>query len=76
MKIEAVDRKYPTLTCVATIKEVNTRNKKLLIHFDDWSDDYDYWCKPDTTDIHPPMWCSKKGKELQKPQGILSSLNM
>lgn len=41
MKLEAVDRKNPSLICVATISAVV--DNRLLIHFDNWDDTYDYW---------------------------------
>ena len=66
MKLEAKDRQYPTLTCVASITDINTSGD-LLIHFDGWNNSYDYWCKPNTTDIHPPMWSGKTGRQLQAP---------
>lgn len=68
MKLEAKDRKYPDLLCVATVKDIN-KEEELLIHFDGWSDDYDYWCKPDSTDIHPAMWGGKHHKQVQPPKG-------
>ncbi|KPP77528.1 hypothetical protein Z043_103048, partial [Scleropages formosus] len=40
MKLEAVDRKNPSLICVATITAVV--DNRLLIHFDNWDDSYDY----------------------------------
>ena len=67
MKLEAKDRKHPSLTCVASIIDTNDNNGQLLIHFDGWSEEYDYWCEPDSTDIHPPMWCNKHHKQLQPP---------
>ncbi len=70
MKLEAKDRKNPGLTCVASIIDKDDKNQ-LLIHFDGWSETYDYWCKPDTADIHPPMWCSKNGRQLQPPHSEL-----
>ena len=68
MKLEAKDRLHPTLMCVATITDI--KDEQLLIHFDGWSMDYDYWCRPDSTDIHPRGWCSSRGMELQAPAGI------
>ncbi len=65
MKLEAKDRKNPTMVCVATITEVN--NGKLLIHFDGWTNAYDYWCDPTTPDIHPIGWCQAQGHQLQPP---------
>lgn len=41
MKLEAVDRKNPSLICVATIAAVV--DNRLLIHFDNWDETYDYW---------------------------------
>ena len=68
MSVEAKDRKNPGLTCVATIKKID--NGQLLIHFDGWSENYDYWCDPWSDDIHPPMWCGKNGKKVEPPHGI------
>ncbi len=68
MKIEAKDRQYPTLTCVSTIQDI--RGGQVLVHFDGWSNSYDYWCPHDSTDIHPKGWCSKHGLDLQPPKGI------
>ena len=70
MRVEAKDRKNPSMICVATITEV--RNRRLLVHFDGWSDHFNYWCSPDTTDIHPPMWCGKNSKRVEPPYGICS----
>ena len=56
MSIEAKDRQNPSMICAATIQRIDQQGK-LLIHFDGWSQQFDYWCEPSTTDIHPPMWC-------------------
>ena len=74
MKLEAKDRIHPTLVCVATITDI--KDEHLLIHSDGWSMDYDYWCKPDSTDIHPRGWCSSHGVELQAPAGIDNFLSI
>ena len=63
--MEVNGRKNPSLIYVATIKEV--RKRRLLVHFDGWSDKYDYWCSPDTANIHPPMWYQKK---VEPPHGM------
>ena len=68
MKLEAKDRKNPNLICVATISEVSSEGE-LLIHFDGWTSTYDYWCYPDTTDIHPKGWCKDNHNTLQPPNG-------
>lgn len=68
MRLEAKDRQYPTLVCVATIAAV--RGNRLLVHFDGWQNNYDYLCSPESTDIHPVGWCRRKGRDLQKPNGV------
>lgn len=67
MRLEAKDRMNPSLFCVATIKEVN--KGKVLIHFDSWGNEYDYWCEAGSTDLHPAMWCGKNGQHVQPPRG-------
>ena len=67
MRLEAKDRKYPTLVCVATVAAVT--QGKLLVHFDGWTRNYDYQCESESTDIHPVGWYKKRGHDLQKPQG-------
>ena len=71
MRLEAKDRQDPTLFRVATIADI--KDDQLLIHFDGWGPRYDYWCKPDSTDIHPKGWCGKNGRrsDLQPPKGDL-----
>ncbi|KAI7806850.1 lethal(3)malignant brain tumor-like protein 4 isoform X1 [Triplophysa rosa] len=65
MKLEAVDRKNPSLICVATISAaVDTR---LLIHFDNWDDTYDYWCDASSPYIHPVGYCEEVGLTLTTP---------
>lgn len=41
MKLEAVDKKNPGLVCVASVADVAA--DRLLVHFDNWDDSYDYW---------------------------------
>ena len=68
MRLEALDKKHPTMICVATVQ--NVQNHQLLIHFDGWSDMYDYWCKCTSTDIHPIGYCQRAGRKLEPPKGI------
>lgn len=68
MRLEAKDRLNPALICVATVKAIKA-NGDLLIHFDGWSEGYDYWSKPDSTDLHPAMWCNKHNLKVQPPKG-------
>ena len=66
MRLEAKDRMYPTLVCVATIADIS--NGELLIHFDDWEQKFDYWCAPDCPDIHPAGWAERHKRQLQPPK--------
>ncbi|XP_062395375.1 lethal(3)malignant brain tumor-like protein 3 isoform X2 [Sardina pilchardus] len=65
MKLEAVDRKNPTLICVATINAVV--DNRLLIHFDNWEDTYDYWCDASSPYIHPVGYCEDAELTLTTP---------
>ena len=69
MKLEAKDRLNPSLVGVSTVTSVRSSGKELLIHFDGWTEKYDYWCRADSTDIHPVGWCKTHNKQLQKPKG-------
>ncbi|XP_076014118.1 lethal(3)malignant brain tumor-like protein 4 isoform X1 [Genypterus blacodes] len=67
MKLEAVDRKNPSLVCVASV--TNVIDQRFLIHFDNWDDTYDYWCDSSSPYIHPVGWCQEQGRPLTAPQG-------
>ncbi|XP_024917472.1 lethal(3)malignant brain tumor-like protein 4 isoform X2 [Cynoglossus semilaevis] len=67
MKLEAVDRKNPSLICVATIAAVV--DNRLLIHFDNWDDTYDYWCDPSSPYVHPVGYCEEAQLTLTTPAG-------
>ncbi|CAL9705772.1 unnamed protein product [Knipowitschia caucasica] len=65
MKLEAVDRKNPPLVCVATIAAAV--DNRLLIHFDNWDDSYDYWCDATSPYIHPVGYCEDSELSLTTP---------
>ncbi|XP_054772350.2 lethal(3)malignant brain tumor-like protein 4 [Lytechinus pictus] len=65
MKLEAVDRKNPSLICVATVTDI--MDNRFLIHFDAWEDMYDYWCDAASPYIHPVGWCEENGLALTPP---------
>lgn len=66
MKLEAVDKKNPDLTCVASIN--NVIGDYFLVHFDEWDDTYDYWCTETCPYLHPTGWCKENGIRLTPPQ--------
>ncbi|XP_036406188.1 lethal(3)malignant brain tumor-like protein 3 [Megalops cyprinoides] len=65
MKLEAVDKRNTMLVRVVTIVDID--DHRIKIHFDGWTDDYDYWVDADSPDIHPAGWCAKTGHPLQPP---------
>ncbi|KAJ6661079.1 hypothetical protein lerEdw1_016880 [Lerista edwardsae] len=65
MKLEAVDRRTPSLIRVASVEDVE--DYRIKVHFDGWSHVYDFWIDSDHPDIHPMGWCSKTGHPLQPP---------
>ncbi|XP_059423888.1 lethal(3)malignant brain tumor-like protein 4 isoform X2 [Carassius carassius] len=67
MKLEAVDKRNAMLIRVATISDVE--DHRIKIHFDGWSEEYDYWLDADSPDLHPVGWCQKTGHPLQYPNG-------
>jgi hypothetical protein len=49
MRLEAIDRKNPTMLCVASVAKVERKAGQedvLTIHFDGWQDNYDYEVGP------------------------------
>uniref|UniRef100_A0A8C0G146 Lethal(3)malignant brain tumor-like protein 1 n=1 Tax=Chelonoidis abingdonii TaxID=106734 RepID=A0A8C0G146_CHEAB len=65
MKLEAVDRRTPSLIRVASVEDVE--DYRIKVHFDGWSHVYDFWIDADHPDIHPVGWCLKTGHPLQPP---------
>ncbi|KAL3869479.1 hypothetical protein ACJMK2_042156 [Sinanodonta woodiana] len=65
MKVEVVDKRNTLLIRVASI--VDVQDYMVKIHFDGWSDAYDYWLDDDSPDLHPPGWCAKTGHPLAPP---------
>ena len=40
----------------------------MLLHFDGWEMDYDYWTLPTSQNVKPVGWCSKNKKQLNPPK--------
>ncbi|KFM76487.1 Lethal(3)malignant brain tumor-like protein 3, partial [Stegodyphus mimosarum] len=59
MKLEGIDPKHPSLFCVLTVSE--TRGHRVRLHFDGYSECYDFWVNADSPDIFPVGWCEKTG---------------
>ena len=70
MKLEAVDRLYPNLLCVATVVELDPgRPDSLKVNFDGWTAKFDYWAAAASADLRPIGWCEANGGKLQPPKG-------
>jgi len=68
MKLEGIDPLHPSLYCVLTVAEV--KGHRLRLHFDAYSECYDFWTNADSPFIFPIGWVEKNGRELQPPLGI------
>ncbi|KAK8732011.1 hypothetical protein OTU49_007135 [Cherax quadricarinatus] len=69
MKLEAIDPSHQSLFCVMTVAE--TIGYRLRVHFDGYSDQYDYWLNADSPNIFPAGWCEKNGRQLEPPLGVI-----
>ena len=67
MKLEGIDPKHPSLYCVISVAEV--RGYRVRLHFDGYSECYDFWTYANSPNIFPGGWTEKNGKRLQPPKG-------
>lgn len=70
MRCEGIDPSHQSLFCVLSIVEV--KGFRLRMHFDGYSESYDFWINADNPYIFPPGWCEKNGKKLEPPRGRLA----
>ena len=70
MKLEAIDPKHPSYICVCTV--VRVKGTRLRLHFDGWSESYDFWASADSPFLFPVGWCEKNGQRLNPPRGKLT----
>ncbi len=69
----------PTSSCIFTnleqpfhhISAKVASDGKILIHFDGWTDRYDYWTEPTSVDLHPIGWM----QNFPAKQNVLSKMN-
>ncbi|KAJ7374051.1 lethal(3)malignant brain tumor-like protein [Desmophyllum pertusum] len=67
-KMECIDPKHPSYICVCTI--VKVKGARLRLHFDGWSESYDFWTNWDSPLIFPMHWCEKNGQVLHPPRSF------
>lgn len=53
--------------CVASVG--NIMDGRILIHFDGWEPDFDFWAVPSSTCIHKVGYCEETGIKLHPPRG-------
>lgn len=68
MRLEGVDPEHPSMYCVLSVAEVS--GHRIRLHFDKFSDCYDFWVNSNSSDIHPIGWCEKTGHKLHPPKGV------
>lgn len=68
MKLECVDIKHQSHICVVSVVEV--QGARMRLHFDGWSESYDFWINCDSPFLHPCGWCKQNGQKLNPPKGI------
>lgn len=67
MKLEGVDPQHPSYFCVLTVAD--TSGYRIRLHFDGYSENYDFWTYADSPNIFPMGWCEKYGHVLRPPPG-------
>ena len=68
MKLEALDPRNVTSTCIATV--VGTLGPRLKLRLDGSDNKNDFWRLVDSNEIHPIGHCEKTGGMLQPPLGF------
>ena len=46
---------------------------RVRLHFDGYSDNYDFWVNADSMDIFPAGWCEKNNHRLHPPRGYTAA---
>jgi len=68
MRLEAKDRKNPSMICCANVIEVHADNS-ITINFDGWGPTYNYRASLSDGDFHPVGYCAHIQHKLESPRG-------
>ncbi len=68
MKLEALDPRNVTSTCIGTV--VGVLGSRLKLRLDGSDNTNDFWRLVDSNEIHPYGQCQKNGEMLQPPLGF------
>lgn len=70
MKLEALDPRSTTSTCIATVISAHGYGPRLRLRLDGSDNRNDFWRLVDSNEIHPVGHCEKHGGMLQPPLGF------
>lgn len=74
MKLEALDPRCVTSTCIGTV--INVLGSRLRIRLDGSDNQNDFWRLVDNSnEIHAIGYCERKGGQLQPPLGYAKNVN-
>lgn len=73
MKLEALDPRCVTSTCIGTV--INVLGSRLRIRLDGGDNQNDFWRLVDSNEIHPIGYCERNGGMLQPPLGYAKNVN-
>lgn len=71
MKLEGIDPEHPSRYCVLSVVEIV--GYRLRLHFDGYSESYDFWVNADSMDIFPFGWSEKNNHRLDPPKGYVAN---
>ena len=67
-KLEALDMQDSDQELVYVATVANVLEGRVLVHFDGWSINHDYWTRPGGPYVHPVGWSSSVKRKLIPPQ--------
>lgn len=73
MKLEALDPRCRTSTCIGTV--ISVLGPRLRIRLDGSDNQNDFWRLVDSNEIHPIGHCEKNDGMLQPPLGYTKNVN-
>lgn len=73
MKLEALDPRCITSTCIGTV--INVLGSRLRIRLDGSDNQNDFWRLVDSNEIHAIGHCERNGGMMQPPLGYARNVN-
>ena len=69
MAVEVDDPNVQTSTYLCSIVDVDAETKRLLVHYEGWTSNWDFWLGVRATSMHYMGWCADNGRNLRIPAG-------